>query len=197
MFEDITRHNDITEEINKRIMSANKCYFGLLRHFKSRLLSRQTKSTLYKTLVKPVLTYASETWTLTLRNERALNIFERKILRRIYGPIRDGTNWRRRYNAELYGLYEDCSAVQSIKIGRLRWLGHVHRMNDNEPAKRVMSSNPIGRRRRGRPKIRWLDGAASDCRILGVPNWKAATLDRNRWRELLEEARTHTGLSRP
>jgi hypothetical protein len=55
--------NDIKKEISKRIQNANRCYYGLLKHFKSRLLTRETKCRLYTTLVKPVLTHSSETWS--------------------------------------------------------------------------------------------------------------------------------------
>ena len=60
--------NDINEEIERIIHNAHKAYFGLLRHFKSRLFTRKTKCNLYKTLVKPVLIYGSETWTLSKTN---------------------------------------------------------------------------------------------------------------------------------
>ena len=74
--------NDINEEIKRRIQNANKAYFGLLRHFKSRLLTRKTKCNLYKTLVKPVLIYGRETWTLSNTNMSRLRSFETKILRK-------------------------------------------------------------------------------------------------------------------
>ena len=83
----MTSNNNITLEISNRLMSANKAYFGLINHFKSRLLSRKTKIILYKTLIRSVLTYASETWILTKDDERRLGVFERRILRRITGPI--------------------------------------------------------------------------------------------------------------
>ena len=68
-------------------MSANKAYFDLINHFKSRLLSRKTKITLRKTLIRSVLTYAPETWILTKDDERRLSVLERRILRRIAGTI--------------------------------------------------------------------------------------------------------------
>jgi hypothetical protein len=61
----VNETNDIKEEISKRIQNANRCYCGLLKHFKSCLPTRESKCRLYTTLVRPVLTYASETWTLT------------------------------------------------------------------------------------------------------------------------------------
>ena len=90
-------------------------------------------------------------------------------------------------------MYGDMSAVRFIKIARLQWLGHVHRMEDGELTKRVMMVNPVGKRRVGRPKLRWLDGVTADCRVLGV-NWRTVALDRREWRQILEAAKTHQGL---
>ena len=176
-------------------MSANRVYFSLIRQFKSRLLSRSCKATLYKTLIKPVLTYASETWTLTKRDQSSLNIFERKILRRIYGPIKDGNIWRRRYNSELYALYQDVDVVRSIKVSRLHWLGHIQRMDHQSLEKMAVMTDPKGRRAVGRPRLRWLDGVVADCRAVGAWDWRRKALDRQRWLRLIEEAKTHPGLS--
>jgi hypothetical protein len=70
--------NVIKEEISKRIQNANRCYYGLLKHFKLRLLTHETKCRLHTTLVRPVLTYASETWMLTQSDMAHLNTFEGK-----------------------------------------------------------------------------------------------------------------------
>jgi hypothetical protein len=83
---------------------------------------------LYKTLICTVLTYGSETWMLSKKSENALSIFERKILRRIYGPLQDNGQWRFRYNKELYELYGEPDFVTCIKLKRLQWAGHVRRM---------------------------------------------------------------------
>jgi sorting nexin-29 len=91
----VSYNNDISEEIGARLVAANRAYFGLLGHFKSRLLSRQTKLIIYKTLVRPVLTYASETWAIAKAEERLLELFERKILCRIVGPICENGEWRK------------------------------------------------------------------------------------------------------
>ena len=68
---------------------ANRAYYGLQNHMKSRIISRNTKTLLYKTLIRPVLTYGAETWVLSKEDEHHLSISERKILRRIYGPVKD------------------------------------------------------------------------------------------------------------
>jgi hypothetical protein len=89
------------------------------------MISRRTKMTLYNVLVRPVATYASETWTLTKADERALGLFERKILGSIFGAVQDKGQWRRRYNFELYKLYDEPDLVKYIKINTLKWAGHV------------------------------------------------------------------------
>jgi hypothetical protein len=71
--------NDINDEIKKGVQAANKCLHGLRKHMKSRLISRKTRIMMYKVIVRPVLSYASETWPLSRLDERLLSIFERRI----------------------------------------------------------------------------------------------------------------------
>jgi hypothetical protein len=81
--------NNIDGEIHNRILLANRAYYDLCNLFTSRSVFRKTKCLLYKTLILPVALYASETWPLTKRNDIALNTFQRKILKKIYGPIEE------------------------------------------------------------------------------------------------------------
>jgi hypothetical protein len=81
-------------EVNARLTMANRAYYGLQKHIKSRIISRNTKTLLYNTLISRVLTYGTETWVLSKHDEHRLSIFERKILRRIYGPVINGGGWR-------------------------------------------------------------------------------------------------------
>jgi hypothetical protein len=78
-------------------MAANKSCFGLQKHLKSRILSRTTKIQLYKNLIQQIILYRSECWTLFQSDEQNLDVFERKVLRRIYGPVQEGDIWRNRY----------------------------------------------------------------------------------------------------
>jgi hypothetical protein len=103
----MTPTNDVSLEIQRRIQTANRCFFGLRKHLQSSHLSPQTKFTIHKTLIRPVLLYGSETWVLTKRKENQLLVFERKVLRTICGPkIKHGI-YRRRYNHELDMLVID------------------------------------------------------------------------------------------
>ena len=80
----------------------------------------------------PVDLYGCETWSLTLREERKLRVFENKVLRRIFRPRRDEVTrqWRRLHNAELNHLYSSPHTVRVIKSRRMRWAGHVARMGE-------------------------------------------------------------------
>ena len=66
-----------------------------------------------------------ETLKVSKADELRLGAFERKILRRIYGPICEGAVWRSRYNEELYHLYDETDLVTTVRITRLRWAGHI------------------------------------------------------------------------
>ena len=93
-----------------------------------------------------------------------------------------------------YRLYDEADLVTTIKITRLRWAGHVMRMQVNLPCKKIATDKPEGRRRAGRPNLRWIDGVTKDAEKLGVRNWRARARDRDDWRRLLELAKTLHGL---
>jgi hypothetical protein len=80
----------------------------------------------------PVVLYGCETWSLTLRDEYRLRVFENRVLRRIFGPKRDEVTggWRKLHNEELHGLYFSPSIVRVIRVRRMRWAGHVARMGE-------------------------------------------------------------------
>ena len=120
----ITADNNTSAEINNRITSANRSYFGLVNILKAKNINRKYKVIIYKT-IKPVLMYGAETWVLSKADELRLGVFERKILRRIYRPICEGATWRSRCNEELYSLYDETDLVTTIRITRLRWAGHI------------------------------------------------------------------------
>jgi hypothetical protein len=84
----ISNDNSVEKEIQKRILAGNRTYFAAIRLFRSTLLSRANKILLYKTLIRPVVSYGAEAWTITKKkkDEQALLVFKRKIFRRIHGP---------------------------------------------------------------------------------------------------------------
>jgi len=85
----LTNQNNIAEEIKSRLMSGNACYHSVQNLMSSRLLSKNLKIKIYRTVILPVVLYWCETWSLTLREERKLTVFENMVLRRIFGPRRD------------------------------------------------------------------------------------------------------------
>jgi hypothetical protein len=90
---------------------------------------------LYRTLVRPVVTYAAETWTLNISDENALRIFERKVIRKIYSPVCQDGVWRVRSNSEINSLLRGEDIVRHEKSLRLSWLGHVERMESERTPK--------------------------------------------------------------
>ena len=85
----ITYQNSIEEGIKSRLKSRNAFYHSVQNLLSSSLLSRNLKIKIYRTIILPVVLYGCETWSLTLREERRLRVFEKRVLRRIFGPNRD------------------------------------------------------------------------------------------------------------
>jgi len=104
----------------------------------------------------PVVLYGCETWSLTLREERKLRVFEKIVLKRIFGPRRDEVTgeWRRLHNEELNDLYSSPNIVQVIKSIGMRWAGHVARMGEEREVYWVLVGKPEGKRPLGRPRRR-------------------------------------------
>ena len=102
----------------------------------STLLSKNFKVKIYRTLILPVVLYGCENWSLTLREEKKLSVFENMVLRRIFVPRRDEVTgeWRRVHNEELNGLYSPPNIVRVIKSRRMRLAGHVARMGEERGA---------------------------------------------------------------
>jgi hypothetical protein len=94
------------------------------------LLSKNIKIRIYRTIILPVVLYGRETWSLTLREEHRLKMFENRVLRRIFGPKRDDVtgDCRKLHNEELHNLYSSPNVIRMIKSRRMRWAGHVTRM---------------------------------------------------------------------
>ena len=95
---------------------------------------------LKNTIIDKTLTYASETWTLTKRDRKQLNVFERKMYRRILGLVYDNEkeNWRILTNKEIYARVKKPTIIETVRLNRLHWFGHVQRMEENRIPKRVL-----------------------------------------------------------
>jgi hypothetical protein len=114
------------------------------------------KIKIYKTIILPVVLYMCENWSLTLREEHTLRIFENRMLRRIFGPKRDEVTggWRKLHNEELHGLYSSPSIVRVIKARRMRLAGRVARMGEVRGAYNILVGRPEGRGPLRRPRRR-------------------------------------------
>ena len=136
-----------------------------------------------------VVLYGSETWSLTLREERKLRVFENMVLRRIFGPRRDEVTgeWRRLYNEEQNDLYSSPNIARAIKLRRMRWAGHVARMGEERGVYRVLVGKQEGKRPLGKPRRSWVDNIKLDLQEVGCGymDWIGLPQDRDRWRTLV------------
>ncbi|KAJ4447398.1 hypothetical protein ANN_09404 [Periplaneta americana] len=201
----IRENTEILLEANKEI--------GLeLNSEKTNLLSKNLKVSIYKTVILPVVLYGCKTWTLTLRKEQRLRMFDNKVLRKIFGAKRDEVTgeWRKLHNAELHALYSSPDIIRNIKSRRLklaghvarmgqsrnvfrirlRWAGHVARVGESRNAYRVLVGRPEGKRPLGRPRRKWEDTIKMDLRKVGYDDrdWINVAQDRDQWRAYVRAA---------
>ncbi|KAJ4426792.1 hypothetical protein ANN_26591 [Periplaneta americana] len=146
---------------------------------------KNLKVRIYQTVILPVVLYGCETWTLTLREEQRLRVFENKVLRKIFGAKSDEVTgeWRKLHNTELHALYSSSDIIRTIKSRRLRLTGHVARMGESRNAYSVLVGRPEGKRPLGRPRRRWEDNIKVDLREVGYDgrDWINLAHDRDQW----------------
>jgi len=159
----------------------------------SRLLSKNLKIKIYRIIILPVVLYGCETWSLILREERRLRVFENRVLRRVFGPKRDEVTgqWRKLHNEELKDLYSLPNIVRVVKSRRMRWAGYVARMGEDRGVQRVLVGKPEGKRPLGRPRRRWEDNIKKELQEVGGGrgDWMELAEDRDRWRALVGRVR--------
>ena len=111
----------------------------------------------YRNIILPVMLYGCETWSLILREERRLRMFENRVLRRIFGPRRDEVTgeWRKLHKEELNDLYSSPNIVRVIKSRRMRWSGHVACVGESKGIYRVWVGKPERKRPLGRSRRKW------------------------------------------
>jgi len=147
------------------------------------LLSKNLKIKIHRTIILPVVLYGCEAWSLTLREERKLRVFENMVLRRIFGPRRDEVTgeWRRLHNKEINDLYSSPNIVRVIKSRRMRWAGHVARIGEERGVYRFLVGKPEGRRPQGRPRRRWVDNIRMKLQEVGCGymDWIGLAQDRD------------------
>jgi hypothetical protein len=140
----LTEQNYMHEEIKRRI---NSCYHSGHSLLSSRLLSRNLKGKIHKTIILPVVLYGCETWSLTLREEHRLMVFENRVLRGIFGPKREEVTgqWTKLHSGEFHNLYPSPDIIRQMKSRRMRWAGHVARMGEGRNVYRVLVGKPEGK----------------------------------------------------
>jgi len=130
-----------------------------------------------------------EAWSLTLREEGKLRVFENMVLRRIFGPRTNEVTgeWRRLHNEELNDLYSSTNIVRVINSIRMRWAEHVARMGEERGVYRFLVGKLEGKRPLGRPRLRWVDNIRTDLQEVGCGymDWIGLAQDRDRWRTLV------------
>jgi hypothetical protein len=116
-------------------------------------MSKNVKVRLYKTIIFPVVLCRRETWSLIVREEYKLRALENRVMRRIFGPKRDGVmgGWRKLHNEELHNLYSSPRIIRIIRSRRKRLAGHVVRMGEKRNVHRLLIGKPLGR-----PRRRWM-----------------------------------------
>jgi hypothetical protein len=119
---------------------------------------------------------------VTVREEHKLRVFENRVLRRIFGPKRNGVTgrWRKLHNEELHNLCSSSSIITIIKSRRMRWAGHVARMGEKRNVYMLLVGRPEGKRLLGRPRRRWMDNIKMDLLEIGlnVVDWIGLARDR-------------------
>jgi hypothetical protein len=113
----------------------------------------------YKSIILSILLYGCETWSLTLREEQRLRLFENRVLRRISRPKRDEVTggWRKLHNEELHNLHSSLRIIRMIKSRRMRWAGHVARMRRRGMHIEFWWESQKKETTRLRPTRRWID----------------------------------------
>jgi hypothetical protein len=151
--------------------------------------TKNIKIRIYKTIILPVVLHGCETWSLTLKEQHRLRVFEN---RRTFGPKRDDVtgDWRKLHNEELHNLYSSPDIIRMNKSKRMRWAEHVARMGETRNAYRILVGKPEGKRPLGRPRPRWVDNIKMDLGEIGWDgrDWIKLAQDREQWRAVVNTA---------
>lgn len=180
--------NTMESEINNRISKFSKNVGFLYPLLREKNIPRTVKTDLYTSILRPILTYGCETWTLTEKLKSKIQAAEMKVLRMIFGV----TMWDRKRNVDIRKALGVKPIVLLVEQNILRWYGHVMRMSPTRTVKRMVDWRPHGKRPRGRPRKRWQDGVKEILERMDTNLAEAEMLchDRKQWRSLIHRLST-------
>ena len=112
-----------------------------------------------------------------------IQVWERKILRKIFGGRKTEGGWERRSNNETYELFNEPTIEEVVRSKRLQWLGHMERMDDSRTVKRIKGRATEGKRKPGRPRKESRETVWEDIRRRNITNWREKAMDKKRWKE--------------
>ena len=120
--------------------------------------------------------------------------FGEPCIHRLYGPKYENGEWKSRMNRELEEMSKGENIVKWIKGRRIRWLGHLERMEEDRIPKKIFTRELEGTRRRERPRKGWKEEAERDLQVLVVTRWRELVADRKKWKDIVRQAKAHNGL---
>jgi len=136
-------------------------------------VSRKSKLSSYWSVIRPIAVYGCETCVLKESIIQRLSLFERKILKKMFGPTKaDNGNWRIKTNKELDELIKHRNIINDVKAQRLSWFGHINRMHEISTVKKIYKWKPFTGRPVGRPKCRWEDDVRKDLKMMKLIKWE-------------------------
>jgi hypothetical protein len=142
-------------------------------------------------VIRPVVVYGCETWVLKENIIQKLSVFERKILRKVFGPIKKkDVSWKIKTNIELDKLIQHRNITNYVKARRLSWYGHIYRKSEINIVNKIYKWQPYITRPVGRPKHRWDDDIRNDLRKMKFLKWTEQGQDRHEWKKIVEKAKT-------
>ena len=168
------------QEITERIVKYNKCAYALYPLMNDAYMPKDVRKAIFEGVLTPIITYGSESWTLTTKDKSRIQASEMKPLRTIVKKTRrDHIR-----NEDIRRMVGVIPMLNKIEKRQLQWLGHVERMDEERIAKKRWNWTPEGRRSRGRPRKRWKDAVAEILLKYDIP-----TIEDLRRRGIFEDRR--------
>jgi hypothetical protein len=153
-------------------------------------VSRKSKLKFYWSVIRPIVVHGCETWFFKESITQRLSVYERKILRKIFGPTKENNSiWRIKTNKELDDLVKHWNIINYVKSQRLSWFGHVKRMPETIIVKKIYKWKPFTSTPVGRPKSRWDDDVMADLKKMKLIKWIEQVQNRLKWKDIVEKAR--------